>query len=124
MSLPRHVKQPIPIAIPRHEVNTSIHQNVDATLKAARICAQQVAPLEACLKDEMRILERLYYKSINQHRMAHFWKRVQEVRRLGRRVLEAHFTSLLDDLRFSFYVKEGSERKCVLSTLPPTSCLK
>ncbi|KAF9238089.1 hypothetical protein BU15DRAFT_15488, partial [Melanogaster broomeanus] len=35
--------------------------------------------------DELRILERLYYKSKNQHRMALFFKCVPEIRRYGKR---------------------------------------
>ena len=66
----------------------------------------------------MRVLERLYYKGVNQHRNALFWRKVKEVRRLGKRVLEVRLGGLLDDLRYSFYcVGEDEERKYVLQLL-------
>ncbi|KAL5490473.1 hypothetical protein ACEPAI_5306 [Sanghuangporus weigelae] len=94
----------------RTDIDVSLCPRIDACLKAARQCAQQIAPFESCLQDEMRILERLYYKSVNQHRSALFWRRVKEVRRLGRRVLEVRLLGLLDDLRYSFYIGEDIER--------------
>ncbi|EJD06009.1 uncharacterized protein FOMMEDRAFT_166306 [Fomitiporia mediterranea MF3/22] len=110
MPAARHAKRPRLSSVPRREINASTHPKIDKVLKAARLCVQQITPLETCLHDEMRILERIYYKGVNQHRMALFWKRTQEVRRVGKRVLEIQCSGLLDDLRYSFYIDEGSER--------------
>ena len=65
----------------------------------------------------MRVLERLYYKGVNQHRSALFWRKVKEVRRLGKRVLEVGLGGLLDDSRYSFYCVGDGERKYVLLLL-------
>ncbi|OCB84099.1 hypothetical protein A7U60_g8771 [Sanghuangporus baumii] len=111
MPAARFPKRPKLTQRARNDIDASLCPKIDACLKAARQCAQQVAPFESCLQDEMRILERLYYKGVNQHRSALFWRRVKEVRRLGRRVLEVRLLGLLDDLRYSFYVGEDVERK-------------
>ncbi|KAL5533299.1 hypothetical protein ACEPAF_5075 [Sanghuangporus sanghuang] len=110
MPAARFPKRPKLTQRARNDIDASLCPKIDACLKAARQCAQQVAPFESCLQDEMRILERLYYKGANQHRSALFWRRVKEVRRLGRRVLEVRLSGLLDDLRYSFYVGEDVER--------------
>ncbi|KAL5511823.1 hypothetical protein ACEPAH_5041 [Sanghuangporus vaninii] len=110
MPAARYPKRPKLVQRARTDVDASLCPQIDACLKAARQCAQQIAPFESCLQDEMRILERLYYKGVNQHRSALFWRRVKEVRRLGRRVLEVRLLGLSDDLRYSFYVGEDVER--------------
>ncbi|KAL5529062.1 hypothetical protein ACEPAG_5036 [Sanghuangporus baumii] len=110
MPAARFAKRPKLVQRARTDIDASLCPRIDACLKAARQCVQQVAPFESCLQDEMRILERLYYKGVNQHRSALFWRRVKEVRRLGRRMLEVRLLGLLDDLRYSFYVGEDTER--------------
>lgn len=111
MPAARHPKRPKLTSIPRRDLSTSLHPHVDSALKTARQCAQKLAPLEPHLEDELRVLERLYYKGVNQHRMALFWRRVEEVRRLGRRVHEARVLGVTEDLRYAFYLGEDSERK-------------
>ena len=84
---------------------------VDAFLKELRSYSQQVSPLVSCLNDELRILERMYYKGVNQHRSAIFWRRVEETRKLGRRIAEIRLGDLIEDLRYAFYLPEGGERQ-------------
>ena len=88
-------------------------RDVDILLKELRGCAQQLSPLESTLSDELRILERLYYKGVNQHRSALFWRRVEEMRKFGRRIADMDIKRMVEDLRFAFYLSEGAERQCV-----------
>lgn len=80
-------------------------------LKDLRSCAQRLAPLLSALEDEMRILERLYYKGRNQHRSALFWRKVEEMRRYGKRILELQSFEQVDSLRYSFYVGDDAVRQ-------------
>ena len=80
-------------------------------LKDLRSCAQRLAPLLSALEDEMRILERLYYKGRNQHRSASFWRKVEEMRRYGKRILELQSFEQVDSLRYSFYVGDDAVRQ-------------
>ena len=96
---------------PRSALASHKHASVDSALKSLRACARQLTPLESSLSDELRILERLYYKSVNQHRSAVFFQKIKEVRRLGNRIQEANIGRLTEDLRYTFYIGEGLERK-------------
>lgn len=53
--------------------------------------------------DEMRVLERLYYKNKNQHRTSLFFKRVSEIRRYGNRLIELKLPERIELLRASFF---------------------
>ena len=115
MPAARYAKRPRLCSTPRSNVSQTVVRSADTILKELRASRRQLAALEPCLQDELLILERLYYKGVNQHRQAKFWKRVQELRRLGKRVLEIELLSLIDDLRYAFYVNEGSERTYVIA---------
>lgn len=114
MPAARYATRPKLCSTPRSNVSKTVARSVDTVLKELRACSRQFAALEPCLQDELLILERLYYKGVNQHRMAKFWKRVQELRRLGKRILEIELLSLVEDLRYAFYVNEGFERTYVV----------
>ncbi|KAI5123286.1 hypothetical protein M0805_009307 [Coniferiporia weirii] len=110
MPVARHVKRPKLASTPRHDVSAPLPQKLDAVLKDLRGRARRLSVLQPCLQDELRILERLYYKGLNQHRSALFWRRVEDIRRIGKRVLEVQLRDLTDDLRYAFYVEEDKER--------------
>lgn len=95
----------------RNDLTSTQCREADAFLKELRSCAQQLSPLETTLNDELRILERLYYKGVNQHRSALFWRRVEEMRKFGRRIAEMKLALMVEDLRFAFYLPEGAERQ-------------
>ncbi|KAH8117525.1 hypothetical protein DFH11DRAFT_1504506 [Phellopilus nigrolimitatus] len=114
MPAARHAKRPIPSCTPRSTINissSSLPAKIDSALKQLRAVTRQLSPLEACLADELRLLERLYYKGVNQHRSALFWRRVEETRRLGKRVHEMQMQGLTDDLRYLFYCARGGRRE-------------
>ncbi|THH03809.1 hypothetical protein EW145_g5994 [Phellinidium pouzarii] len=110
MPAARYTRRPTLSSTPRHSVSASHHPKFDAILKGLRACARQFSLLLPCLHDELRILERLYYKGLNQHRTALFWRRIKEARRLGQRLLETQLLALTDDLRYAFYVEDRNER--------------
>ena len=95
----------------RLDISEDMHGRIDMLLKDLRSCAQRLAPLLSALEDEMRILERLYYKGRNQHRSALFWRKVEEMRRYGKRILELQSFEQVDSLRYSFYVGDDAVRQ-------------
>lgn len=108
----RHVAKPKLASKPRSSVNASQQSRIDAILKELRTSSHVLSPILSTFEDELRILERLYYKGRNQHRAALFWKKVQETRRFGQRLLEMQLVTLLDDLRYAFYdVSPGDGNK-------------
>ena len=111
MPTARYAKPPKLCGTPRSTVSQTIVRKVDTILKELRACARQLSTLEPCLRDELRILERLYYKGVNQHRMAKFWKRVQDIRRCSKRAAEVELLSLTENLRYAFYANDASEHK-------------
>ena len=111
MPTARYAKPPKLCGTPRSTVLQTIARKVDTVLKELRVCARQLSTLELCLQDELRVLERLYYKGVNQHRSALFWRRVEEMRKFGRRIAGMDLGRMVEDLRYAFYLPEGAERQ-------------
>lgn len=88
---------------PRASLATCSHSTVDGLLKDLKAYSRRLQAALASYQDEMHVLERLYYKSKNQHRMALFFKRVSEIRRYGWRLLEVNISDYMRLLRASFY---------------------
>ncbi|KAG1772635.1 hypothetical protein EDD22DRAFT_375725 [Suillus occidentalis] len=87
----------------RASLENSLHSTVDGILKDLKACSRRLQAALASYQDEMHVLERLYYRSKNQHRGALFFKRIAEIRRYGWRLLEANMTEDVQLLRASFY---------------------
>ena len=87
---------------PRSELITS-HSSIDSALKALKSSSKQLQATLSTFHDEMRILERLYYKGKNQHRSALFWRRVCELRRFGERIKRTQMEVLVEQTRRSFW---------------------
>lgn len=113
MSPARYARQPKLQATKRSVANASLNVKCDSSLKELRSCSRQLSSILSCLEDELRLLERLYYKGVNQHRSAMFWHKVEEIRRLGARLLEVQLLDLTDGLRYSFYTSSDAEKKYV-----------
>jgi len=105
--------------MPRSALAQAHHKEVDAVLKDLKFCSRRLKSALDTLKDELRILERLYYKGKNQHRMALFFKRVPEMRRYGRRLSELDIPERVDLLRASFVGLEHTS-EWVSTTCPGT----
>ncbi|KAG1756828.1 uncharacterized protein EDB91DRAFT_1241873 [Suillus paluster] len=100
----RRSRAPIYISFsPRASLENSSHSTVDGILKDLKAYARRLQAALATYQDEMQVLERLYYRSKNQHRVALFFKRVSEIRRYGWRLLEANMPEDVHLLRASFY---------------------
>jgi hypothetical protein len=87
----------------RASLENSLHSTVDGILKDLKACSRRLQAALASYQDEMQVLERLYYRSKNQHRAALFFKRIAEIRRYGWRLLEANMAGDVHLLRASFY---------------------
>ncbi|EPQ58162.1 hypothetical protein GLOTRDRAFT_72264, partial [Gloeophyllum trabeum ATCC 11539] len=87
----------------RATLDSAACSGVDSTLKDLKSCVRRLQTSLATHAEEMQLLERLYYKGKNQHRSALFWRRLEEVRKYGKRLQEMELSSLLELLRFSFF---------------------
>jgi hypothetical protein len=97
-----------------HTIKSSLpasrHASIDAALKALKASSRRLQTAFALLNDELRILERLYYKGKNQHRSALFWKRVLEVRRYSRRLSEISLLEVVESFRLAFFGELGNQQ--------------
>ena len=110
-----------------HRNSLPVHQHaiIDASLKAFRGSARLLMPLCSSFGDETRVLERLYYKSKNQHRSALFWRKVVELRRIALRISRLDIGKRFEGFRASFHSStEGGKMyvdpPTMLSTIPDT----
>lgn len=88
---------------PRTLLDGDKRPRIDAALKQLRTCTRRLQTMLSMHRDEIQILERLYYKGKNQHRTALFWQRVEEMRRYGDRLDGMGMYDLLESLRLSFW---------------------
>lgn len=92
-----------PTCLPRNSVSIHLHKDVDILLKELKPCARHLRATLGSYTDELRILERLYYKNANQHRAALFFKRVSETRRYGQKFVALNISEHVDHLYASFF---------------------
>lgn len=115
--------------VPRSTLAHADHKKINAILKDLKVCSRHLKSALDSFKDELRTLERLYYKCKNQHRMALFFKRVPEMRRFGRRLTELDIPERVDLLRASFiglehtneWVNAACPRIARTERLPPVT---
>lgn len=107
------------MTVPRSTLAQAHHKDIDAVLKDLKLCSRRLKSALDSFRDELRTLERLYYKGKNQHRMALFFKRVPEMRRYGRRLSELDILERVDLLRASFVGLEHTS-EWVSTTCPGT----
>ncbi|KAL0071444.1 hypothetical protein AAF712_001301 [Marasmius tenuissimus] len=87
----------------RADLPQSHHPRVDAALKDLKRLSKRLHSALSTYESELKVLERIYYKSKNQHRSALFWRRITETRRYGRRVEQTDLRTFVDALRLSFF---------------------
>ncbi|KAF8557794.1 hypothetical protein OG21DRAFT_1434695 [Imleria badia] len=105
------------MTVPRNAIDHAHHKEIDAILKDLRVSSRRLKTALDSFNDELRILERLYYKCKNQHRTALFFKRVSELRRYGRRLSEMDVPERVDLLRASFVgLEHTSDHKALRSS--------
>ncbi|KAK1232247.1 hypothetical protein PQX77_004621 [Marasmius sp. AFHP31] len=93
----------------RAELSQSHHPRVDAALKDLKLLSKRLHSALSTYESELKVLERIYYKSKNQHRSALFWRRITETRRYGRRVEQIDLRTFVDALRLSFFREDNSK---------------
>jgi len=111
MTALRLARSPPLSSSPRSSLDASHHRSINAVLKDLQTCSRRLHAALSTHRDELQILERLYYKGKNQHRSALFWKRVVEVRRYGHRLAEMAMPVVLDRLRSAFFGEKGKEKR-------------
>ncbi|KAF9264719.1 hypothetical protein L218DRAFT_199493 [Marasmius fiardii PR-910] len=83
------------------------HSKVDSILKDLKSLSKRLHTTLSGYETELKVLERIYYKSKNQHRSALFWRRVIETRRYGRRIEQIELGDFVNTLRMSFYREDN-----------------
>lgn len=114
--MPSHRRKhsvPTPAQNIRESVLKDQQPSVDGALKALRNASRQLKPIHASFSDELRLLERLYYKGKNQHKSALFWRKLAEARRIGNRIHGAGLLALVDELRATFHSQTDTTKTCV-----------
>ncbi|KAJ8078736.1 hypothetical protein PM082_013019 [Marasmius tenuissimus] len=91
----------------RADLPQSHHPRVDAALKDLKRLSKRLHSALSTYESELKVLERIYYKSKNQHRSALFWRRITETRRYGRRVEQTDLRTFVDALRLSFFREDN-----------------
>lgn len=79
------------------------HANVDAELKQLKLASRRLHQTLTVLAAEQQLLQRLYYKSKNQHRGALFWRNVGEILRYLRKLDVPDLQESVAKLRNTFY---------------------
>lgn len=103
MPVERGRHPPVVTCLPRSSVQVHLHKDVDILLKELKSCVRRLLTAMGSYTNEMRVLERLYYKNKNQHRTSLFFKRVSEIRRYGNRLVELKLPERIELLRASFF---------------------
>ncbi|KAG8759988.1 hypothetical protein FRC14_004430 [Serendipita sp. 396] len=88
---------------PRNELESTKIPAIDAFLKALRPYSRRVSNLVHSHANEVQVLQKIVYKSKNQHKNAVFWRGVVELRRFACRIEEASLFQLIDASRNAFY---------------------
>lgn len=77
--------------------------HVDLALKRLKLVSRRLSTALTAFQEESRLLERLFYKGKNQHRISLFWRNVEEIRRLCGRLMGVDFTTSVAQIRHAFY---------------------
>ncbi|KIO23408.1 hypothetical protein M407DRAFT_78059 [Tulasnella calospora MUT 4182] len=91
------------VQTPKSEGDGSINDTTHSSLKALRRASKQAGSVVNVMNEDMRILERIFYKSNNSQRPTMAWKKLKHMRRLYWRLHECELVNFLDTLRLAFY---------------------
>ncbi|KAG6832379.1 hypothetical protein H0H92_002647 [Tricholoma furcatifolium] len=115
MSFKRNTNLLRPSPSPRSCLKASSHVSIDSILKDLKNLSRRLNVAIVAFKDEYKLLERLYYKGKNQHRLSLYWRRVSEIRRLCHRLDETRVDYTVDMLRRSFFDLEAQTKSFSLA---------
>lgn len=96
--------------IPRSAIERLHYTSIDMSLKDLRQASRRVTAFSTPYQNELRLLERIYYKGKNQHRSALFWRKASEILRLSKRIHEVNFLGFVEELRYAFYGVEDRNK--------------
>ncbi|KZP24851.1 hypothetical protein FIBSPDRAFT_821679 [Athelia psychrophila] len=103
MPVRRNLRAPNVSFVPRDSLDPLHSGSIDAALKELRSGSRRLKAACSVFHDELKILERLYYKGKNQHRTSLFWKRAVELKRLCERLDGMNAFDMVEQLRCSFW---------------------
>lgn len=88
---------------PKALLDTCTCTHIDLALKSLKLIARRLSTTLITFEEESRLLDRLYYKGKNQHRISLFWRHVQEMRRYCSRLNGLDLSVAVAQIRHSFY---------------------
>lgn len=87
----------------KEQLEQALVTSVDACLKELRKIIRKLSTTFEAHAVEVAIIQRIVYKSRNQHKNSLFWRNLTETRRMAARVEEVAIGSLIDSFRSTFY---------------------
>lgn len=101
---------------PRTTIPKHLHVIVDSVLKDLKTVSKRITAFTSPFQEELRVLERLFYKNKNQHKSAVFWRKVPELRKYGKRVVDLNILNGVQSIRYRFYA-DNERTECVTDSL-------
>ncbi|KAG8919644.1 hypothetical protein FRC01_001185 [Tulasnella sp. 417] len=99
----KRFRPPELVQTPKSKADGSINYTVNSSLKALRRASKQAGAGVNAMNEDMRILERVFYKSNNSQSPTMAWKKLKHMRRLYWRLHECELVNFLDSFRLTFY---------------------
>jgi hypothetical protein len=100
--------------IPRTLIPPACYPTIDTICKDLKLCSRRIRHALDSHADEFQLLQRIYYKNKNQHRVALFWRRVVEMRRYSERLNNSSIFSTLEQVRTLFFASEATQKCAIL----------
>jgi hypothetical protein len=100
---PLAISFPLSSLVSKSAVDPSTYAYTDLALKRLKSVSRRLSATLASFQDESRLLERLYYKGKNQHKISLFWRYIEEVRRLCNRLVAVDLMGVVTRVRHAFY---------------------
>ncbi|KAF5357794.1 hypothetical protein D9756_001610 [Leucocoprinus leucothites] len=98
----------------KNSIDALLHSHIDLALKRLKLITRRLLAASTALEEEFRVLNRLYYKGKNQHRLSLFWRHVEEMRRFCLRINSLDLAGSVNRLRHMFYNSKSYNNPNVL----------
>lgn len=95
---------------PKIDIDPSTHAYVDLALKRLKAVSRRLSATLTSFQDESRLLERLFYKGKNQHKVSLFWRHLEEIRRLCSCLVVVDLMTVVTRVRHAFYNSTNYEK--------------
>ncbi|EKM82719.1 hypothetical protein AGABI1DRAFT_125181 [Agaricus bisporus var. burnettii JB137-S8] len=115
-------RRPLAISFPpssltsKIDIDPSTHVYVDLALKRLKAVSRRLSATLTSFQDESRLLERLFYKGKNQHKVSLFWRHIEEIRRLCSCLVVVDLMTVVIRVRHAFYNSTNYENANLLKS--------